>query len=122
MKRAQIILLFMLIFCGAFLLGNIPSWAQGTTTITGVSIDGGRIVTDLSGQTPLNPCYNPNPTDPSSPCEPMVTVTEFWICDGYPDDDLSNCRPFNFSTLGAAYNCTILIGGRIVTIADRYCR
>jgi len=84
MKRTQLILLFMLVLSGAVLLGTIPAGAQGTTNITGVRVDDGAIVTDLSGQTPINPCYNPTPSVTGSPCYPMVEATDLWICNGDP--------------------------------------
>jgi hypothetical protein len=124
MKRTQLILLFMLVLCGAVLVGTIPAWAQTPSVIpsaiTGVTIDNGHLVTDLSGQTPINPCYNPNPTDPLSSCEPMVLATDFRICDGPPAADLSNCREHNYSTFGVAYNVWTVIGG-IVTWVNLPC-
>ena len=58
MKRTNLILLFMLVLAGAVLLGTIPAGAQTPTTITGVTYRRRAIVTDLSGQTPIDPCYN----------------------------------------------------------------
>ena len=112
MKRTQLILLFMLVLSGAVLVGTIPAWAQlqNIADITGVKIDKGHVVTDLSGQTPINPCYNPNPTDPLSSCESMTLATDFRICDGPPAADLSNCREHNYSTFGVAYNYWLTIG------------
>ena len=112
MKRTQLILLFMLVFCGAVLLSDIPAGAQNTTNITGVSIDGGRIQTSFSGQAPVDPCYNENPADPASPCLPMYPVAELWICDGVPALSLDNCRKFNYSTVGASYNTWVYLYGR----------
>jgi len=115
MKRTQLILLFMLVLSGAVLLGTIPAGAQGTTNITGVRVDDGAIVTDLSGQTPINPCYNPTPSVTGSPCYPMVEATDLWICNGDPMPegalpDLTYCRQFNYSTFGVAYNYWLTIG------------
>ena len=122
MKRTQLILLFMLVLSGAVLVGTIPAWAQlqNIADITGVKIDKGHVVTDLSGQTPINPCYNPNPTDPLSSCESMTLATDFRICDGPPAADLSNCRDHNYSTFGVAYNVWTVIGG-IVTWVNLPC-
>ena len=120
MKRTQLILLFMLVLSGAVLVGTIPVCAQVPSDITGVTIDNGHLVTDLSGQTPINPCYNPNPTDPLSSCEPMTLATDFWICDGVPAADLCNCRKHNYSTFGVAYNVWTVIGG-IVTWVNLPC-
>ena len=112
MKRTELILLFMLVLSGAVLLSTIPAGAQSTTNITGVSVDDGALVTDLSGQTPVNPCYNPTPTVTGSPCYPMIEATDLWICNGPPALNLSNCRKFNYSTFGVAYNYWITIGGQ----------
>ena len=126
MKRTQLILLFMLVLSGAVLLGTIPAGAQGTTNITGVRVDDGAVVTDLSGQMPINPCYNPTPTVIGSPCYPMVEATDLWICNGDPmsegalEPDLTHCRQFNYSTFGVAYNVWTVIGG-IVTWVNLPC-
>ena len=117
LKRTQLVLVFMLVFSGAVLLGNTPVGAQDTTLITGASFDGGQIVTSLSGQTPIDPCYNPNPDDPLSDCEPMYPAERLYICNEEPVEGLGNCLPFNFSTLGVAYNTWITFGGRSMWIA-----
>ncbi len=110
MKRTQLILLFMLVLSGAVLLGTTPAGAQGTTNITGVRVDNGAVVTDLSGQMPINPCYNPTPTVAGSPCYPMIEATDLWICNGEPAPNKGNCRQFNYSTFGVAYNYWLTIG------------
>jgi len=123
-NRTKLILLFMLVFSGVLFLGTAPAGAQSTTLITGASFDGGKVVTSLSGQTPIDPCYNPNPSDPYSPCTQMCEASELYICDGdprVPEDpstvDFTHCRQFNFSTLGVAYNTWVTIGGRKIYIA-----
>ena len=126
MKRTELILLFMLVLSGAVLLGTMPAGAQDTTLITGVCVDNGKFVTSLSGQTPIDPCYNPNPIDCTSPCYPMVQATEFWICDGTDGPptnppDLNKCRKFNYSTLGFAYNRWVNFGGRYIWVPCPTC-
>ena len=117
-KRSKPILLFMLVFSGVLSLAVTQAGAQSTTLITGASFDGGKLVTSLSGQTPIDPCYNPNPSDPYSPCTPMCEATELHICNGSPvPPNYLNCRLFNFSTLGVAYNTWVTIGGRKIFIA-----
>ena len=120
MKRAQLISLFMLVLSLAVLLGSSPTGAQtqNIASVTGISVDEGHILTDLIGQTPINPCYRENPADPASPCNPMVLVSELWICDGPPTtipptpEYPQNCSKDNYSTLGFAYNCSVTIGGK----------
>jgi hypothetical protein len=120
-KRTRLILLFMLVSYGVLSLGITQAGAQSTTLITGASFDGGKLVTSLSGQTPIDPCYNPNPSDPNSPCLPMCEGTALYICNGSPildsQNNPQNCRQYNFSTLGVAYNTYVCWGGRLYYIA-----
>jgi len=116
-KRTQLILLPMLVLSVVVMLGSIPAVAQDTTNITGIRVDGGMIVTSVSGQTPIDPCYNPTPEDLSSSCEPMYVATVLKICSENPEIfsdtyNFSTCRQFVSSTFGAAHNTWLIIGGR----------
>jgi hypothetical protein len=113
MEKTKLILLFMLVFSGAFLWGNVPAWAQ-STAVTGVEVDDGQIVTTVSGQTPTDPCYR-DPT--TGMCKPMRPAARLWFCNGEPDEANTNCREFAFSSLCFAYNTWITIGGRKIFIA-----
>jgi hypothetical protein len=106
LKRRQLILVFILVFSGAFYLGNVPAGAQ-STAVTGVTVDDGRIVTSVSGQTPIDPCYR-DPT--TGECVPMTPAEKLWFCVG--DPSLGQCREFTYSSLCFAYNCYATIGGR----------
>jgi hypothetical protein len=121
-KRTQLVLLFMLVLSGVVLLGSNPALAEDTTNITGISVDGGKVVTSVSGQIPIDPCYNPTPEDPTN-CQPMYVATVLEFCSENPDPegngvyDLTTCRRFVSSTFGTAYNKWVVIGGRLRYVA-----
>lgn len=121
MNRTKPIFLFMIVLTIVVLLGTMPAVGQdatGPTSITRAELtgtDGGKITTPLDGQSPTGtPEYCPDGTN----CQPMYPADVLKICNGAPTpDNQDNCRTFVSSTLGAAYNTWVLIGGRYRYIA-----
>jgi hypothetical protein len=117
LKRPQLILSFVLVFSAAVLMGNTPVWADPISSMTGISVNNGKIEGSVSGQSLLTSLYyNPE----TMAYEPMRELDNLWYCPDNPvqaDGSISTdgCYLFNYSTLcfGVGFSGTSS-GGRYI--------
>jgi hypothetical protein len=113
LKRTHLILLFMVVFSGAFLMGNIPEGkADPPISVSQIEYDG-QILVIKDGNT--EQVYW---KDADGNLQLAFTATSAWITNGPPDlgSDPINGRKINFTTEGAATGSLIRVNGRYIWV------